>query len=90
MQTIRRLVFIVARDRKDLFESLRRTFSGDDGVEVLMDRRGAQRRSAPIAPPTERRRRDRRINRAVARKLEERGYAVVAAFTARRLRSARA
>jgi hypothetical protein len=90
VQRIRRLKFIVARDRKDLFESLRRTFSGDDSVEVVLDRRGGERRAKGITPSTERRRRERRFHRAVARNLEQRGYAVVGVLAASRARSARA
>jgi hypothetical protein len=34
-----RYLIIVARDQSDLWQHLRRTFGGIDGVEVLLDRR---------------------------------------------------
>jgi hypothetical protein len=77
VELIRRLVFIVARERKDLFASLTRTFADDPAVEVVLDRRGGERRRAAAAPATDRRRRDRRANADVERAVRERGYAVV-------------
>jgi hypothetical protein len=40
-------LFIVARDQPDLWAHLAREFSGEEGVEVVLDRRLAQRRRTP-------------------------------------------
>jgi hypothetical protein len=90
VRRIRRLVFIVARDRQDLFASLRRTFAGDDSVEVVMDRRRGERRNVAIEPGAERRRRERRTNPEIARALATRGYAVVGVVALPRARTPRA
>src|SRR4029453_8646284 len=44
--TIRRLLFIVGSRRPEFYESLRRTFRGDDTVQVVLDRRRGERRGA--------------------------------------------
>jgi hypothetical protein len=89
VERVRRLIFIVARDRKDLFASLSRTFAGDDLVDIVIDRRTKERRRTPLAPETERRRKDRRIRDATDRRLRARGYAVIAVIAPRRARTAR-
>jgi hypothetical protein len=87
VEFIRRLVFIVARERKDLYTSLTRTFADDPTVEVVLDRRGGERRRAAATPTTDRRRRDRRVNEDVERAVRERGYAVVGAVRPRARRT---
>ncbi len=77
VRKIKKLVFIVARDHEDLFASLRRTLSGDDMVDVIMDRRLAERRRQSSSPAPERRRKERRSSHDVQRRLRARGYAVV-------------
>jgi hypothetical protein len=87
VQRLRRLVFIVSPGHRQLFESLSRTFAGDSSVQVIMDRRGGERRQRPEARSSDRRSSDRRRNKDVQKKLSQRGYAVVgvvAAKTARR------
>src|SRR2546426_4721698 len=59
-----REIFIVARDRSDLYRYLSQTFSDAENVQVIWDRRGADRRAtsnphivagrAPQRPPPER------------------------------------
>jgi len=82
---IERLLFVVSRGRRPLFESLRRTFNGDDTVQVVLDRRVAERRRRrPGRLRPERRRADRRAQRAIDRRIHARGYAVVGVPTAQR------
>ncbi|MEK7385321.1 MAG: hypothetical protein AABZ83_02670, partial [candidate division NC10 bacterium] len=58
---LRRLVFIVGRSRRALHDSLRRTFADDDFVQVVLDRRVAERRRRRARPrKTERRQGERR------------------------------
>src|SRR5882762_3007848 len=78
---IRRLLFIVRADRPELYESLRRTFRGDDTVEVVRDRRLADRRGARRAAGASAAREHRTIERRKSseldRQLRSRGYAIV-------------
>jgi hypothetical protein len=53
-------LFIVARGHDHLYEDLRRQFSGNPEVEVLVDRRYGERRQSQAARESERRRSDRR------------------------------
>lgn len=55
-----RHLYVVATDRRDLFESLRRQFADDPNVEVILDRREGARVAPRPATPAERRRADRR------------------------------
>lgn len=80
-----RLLFIVSRSRGPLYESLRRTFEADDSVQVVLDRRVAERRRRRRGPrTTERRRGERRAQREIDRQLRARGYAVVEVAKLRR------
>ena len=73
-----RLLFIVARRRGPFYESLRRTFGGDDTVQVVLDRRVAERRrKRPARRKEDRRQADRRAQRQIDRQIRSRGYAVV-------------
>jgi hypothetical protein len=80
-ETIRRLLFIVGSERPDFYESLRRTFRGDDTVQIVLDRRRGERRGG--RRPTrrgagpEQRGADRREQLEIQRQLRSRGYAVV-------------
>jgi hypothetical protein len=80
-EPIRRLLFIVGSKRPDFYESLRRTFRGDDTVQIVLDRRRGDRRAA--RRPTrrgvgsEQRGTDRREQLEIQRQLRARGYAVV-------------
>ena len=78
--TIRRLLFIVGSRRPDFYESLRRTFRGDDTVQIVLDRRRGERRARrPGRRPATREQRgvDRREQLEIQRQLRSRGYAVV-------------
>jgi hypothetical protein len=80
-ETIRRLLFIVGSKRPDFYESLRRTFRGDDTVQIVLDRRRGERRGPrrPGRRPLTREQRgaDRREQLEIERQLRSRGYAVV-------------
>ena len=49
-----RLLFVVAREEPARLEYIRQHFAGEPGVEVLVDRRRADRRRAPDVHPAER------------------------------------
>jgi len=80
-ETIRRLLFIVGSTRPDFYESLRRTFRGDDTVQIVLDRRRGERRGtrrpARRATGREQRGAERREQLEIQRQLRSRGYAVV-------------
>ena len=80
-ETIRRLLFIVGSNRPDFYESLRRTFRGDDTVQIVLDRRRGERRKPRRAgrqsDAREQRGADRREQLEIQRQLRSRGYAVV-------------
>lgn len=71
-----RLLFIVARNQRDLYESLRRSFSAGKGVQVLLDRRLGERRQRVEPQGSERRRADRRQQR-VDRDLRYRSFLII-------------
>jgi hypothetical protein len=71
-----RLIFLVRRDRRDLFESLQRSFADEKDVEVILDRRIANRRQEDAEHSRERRRADRRVRPAVYAEVRERGWSV--------------
>jgi hypothetical protein len=78
---IRRLLFIVGSGRSDFYDSLRRTFQGDDTVQIVLDRRRGERRRGRRAggPKGQREQRvaDRRQHEEIEWQLRSRGYAVV-------------
>ena len=80
-ETIRRLLFIVGSKRPEFYESLRRTFRGDDTVQIVLDRRRGERRKPRRAgrrsDAREQRGADRREQLEIQRQLRSRGYAVV-------------
>jgi hypothetical protein len=79
---IYRLLFVVGRERKQLYDSLRHTFDGDDTVQVVLDRRVGERRRQESTPRTgERRRSDRRAQRESDALLRARGYTLVNVLT---------
>jgi hypothetical protein len=72
---MRRELFIVARDRSDLYRYLSQTFADAENVEVIFDRRAAERRDVPGSIRPERRRRERRNHPQVEEDLRTVGYA---------------
>ena len=75
---MRRELFIVARDRADLYRYLSQTFADAENVEVIWDRRGGERRRIANGTRPERRRRDRRMRLTVDEDLRTVGYSFLA------------
>lgn len=78
----RRLVFIVSSDRMDLYEKLRQALIREPDVDLILDRRGRDRRIGNSAFDRERRGRQRRERLAVDAEVRECGWAVVKISTA--------
>jgi len=74
-----RTMYIVARDHPELFAYLRDRFSCDGTVEVILDRRFAQRRQGRAYHAPERRREDRRRRPEVDQELKIRAHAIITA-----------
>ena len=82
---IQRLLFIVDERRRPLYDSLRRTFAGDDTVQIVLNRRVVdRRRKKPRTRRIERRQKERRAQREIDRQIGARGYAVVGIMTFQR------
>lgn len=73
----RRLVFIVSRERMDLYEKLRQALIREPDVDLILDRRASDRRVGDSAFDRERRGRKRRERLAVDAEVRECGWAVV-------------
>jgi hypothetical protein len=73
----RRLVFIVSRERMDLYEKLRQALIREPDVDLILDRRAGDRRLGDSAFDRERRGRQRRERLAVDAEVREYGWAVV-------------
>lgn len=73
-----RELFIVARDRADLYRYLSQTFADAENVEVIWDRRGGERRRIANGAVPERRRQDRRQRLSVDEDIRAVGYAFLA------------
>jgi hypothetical protein len=72
-----RYLVLVARDREDLFNYLRRQFAGEVGVEVRYERRTGERRRGERIAPLDRRRKDRRAKPPLDAELRRYGFAIV-------------
>ena len=72
---MRRELFIVARDRSDLYRYLSQTFADAENVEVIFERRQVDRREHGKLATPERRRRERSIRPNVDEELRTVGYA---------------
>jgi hypothetical protein len=70
-------ILVVARDRQKLFEYAKRAFSGNSSVEVVLDRRRSERRTAGGPSSPDRRRGDRRLMNEIDNHLRALGWAVV-------------
>jgi hypothetical protein len=75
---MRRELFIVARDRADLYRYLSQTFADAENVEVIWDRRADERRRISDGATPERRRRERRLRLNVDEELRTVGYSFLA------------
>jgi hypothetical protein len=73
-----REIFIVARDRPDLYRYLSQTFADAENVQVISDRRGGERRTVSVTARTpERRHGERRRRAGVEHDLRTVGYAFI-------------
>jgi hypothetical protein len=75
---MRRELFIVARERADLYRYLSQTFADAQIVEVIWDRRAEERRRMSGGVVPERRRHERRIRGQVDEDLRTVGYTFLA------------
>ena len=73
----RRLVFIVSPERMDLYEKLRQALIREPDVDLILERRGADRRVGDSPIDEERRGRQRRKRQAIDAEVRECGWAVV-------------
>ena len=72
-----RYLFIVAREHPDLWAHLAREFSGEAGVEVVLDRRAEERRRVPVPADQERRQLNRRARPPIDSELSSMNFALV-------------
>jgi hypothetical protein len=72
-----RYLFIVSRQHEALHEYLVHRFSGDENVEVFLDRRRRDRRQRDIPGALDRRRADRRQRPEIDEELRRRSVAIV-------------
>jgi hypothetical protein len=72
-------IVVVERDRQKLYEYVKRAFSGNASVDVVLDRRRSERRGSGdrSRAPGERRRGDRRLMNEIDNHLRALGWAVV-------------
>ena len=73
---MRRLLFIVSRERKELYEALRTALWNEMDCEIILDRREGERR-AVARGGRDRRGEQRRQRAQVDREIRECGWAVV-------------
>jgi hypothetical protein len=73
-----RELFIVSRDRADLYRYLSQTFADAENVEVVWGRRAGERRRDTATTDPDRRRKDRRTRPSVEEDLKKVGYAFIA------------
>jgi hypothetical protein len=74
------LLFVVSRDAVKRYQDLKRAFSDQESVDVILDRRVGERRGSgaqPVEASTERRRTSRRARPEVDSDLGSLGYSVV-------------
>jgi hypothetical protein len=72
-----RHLFIVSRHHVRMHAYLQERFQGDDKVELILDRRMAQRRSSVGAHDDERRRSDRRARPELDIELRARSHVII-------------
>jgi hypothetical protein len=66
---VRSLLIVVPREREDVYDSLRRSFRDDPKVEIVLDRRAADRRGPAASHEPERRQGERRRRAALEAEL---------------------
>lgn len=73
-----RFLYVVARDRRDLFERLRAEFAHEHDIVVIMDRRSAERRQNAGGHPVDLRRSERRVQPELDEELRGTGAFITA------------
>lgn len=68
-----RILMVVARDRRDLYEYLQRGLAGIEDIEVILDRRGESRSVASEGAPGP----DRRERQDMSDELQQRGFIMI-------------
>ena len=71
------LLIIVARDQADLWECLMRHIVGDEGVQIILDRRKRERRRRSQTGGPDRRKGDRRESPSIEHDLRHRSVLIV-------------
>jgi hypothetical protein len=74
---IKPYIVIALRDRRELYEYFKRKFHRAATIEVVRDRRVADRRRSAAERPVDRRQRDRRARHAIDAELRAFGFAIV-------------
>lgn len=74
---IARHLLIVARNRTKLYEHFRRVLARNSAIQVVLDRRSADRRTKAAPVAAERRRTDRRTRASIDEQLREIGWSLV-------------
>jgi hypothetical protein len=72
-----RLLFIVSREAQRHHDYLRQAFAGEPDVEVILNRRRAERRRRIEPAQAERRRRERRVRPNAEERLRTIGWSIV-------------
>lgn len=73
-----RYLFIVAKGEPELCAHLQREFVNEEGLEVILDRRRADRRRLPAEERVgDRRRVDRRVHPSIDKELDTLNFALV-------------
>ncbi len=70
-------LLIVARNRRQLYEEIKRAFAGHENVDVILDRRVLERRRSKGALEVDRRSRSRRSRPAIDEQLRTIGWSLV-------------
>ena len=72
-----KLLYVIARNRPDVHDTLSREFSNQELIQILTDRRFAQRRQQEAPCPAERRGNERRTRADVEPEIRSTGWAKV-------------
>ena len=80
-------LLVVARDRRELYEEIKRAFAGHETVQVILDRRVSQRREKKNSARLDRRRNERRSRSAMDEQLRTIGWSLVLLDLARAKRN---
>jgi hypothetical protein len=73
-----RFIYVVAKDRRDMYEALRAEFAWQSDVVIVLDRRHEERRRGGAGSSVDRRRTARRQQAELDAELETVGYFVTA------------